>query len=536
MRYADIPRDVRCAMGFCSNSFVILTAAALLAGCGSSGDDDGDSPPASGGATPPPTTRGSLIVTPPARLLSVSADQLVSLVAAQSGGSDLLELITAPKCGIDAHQLRYNTVDPTDQPTTASGALFIPTGSDAACQGPRPIVTYAHGTSVEKSYNIADLTKTDNAEGLLIALSFAAQGYIVVAPNYTGFDTSAQPYHAYLNADQSAKDTADAIAAARASLPTSSAPNLTDSGKLFITGYSQGGHVAMATHRLLQQTGVAVTASAPMSGPYALAAFADAVFQGQVGDSTPLFLTYLITGYQRAYGNLYSAPTEVFDPRYATGIESLLPSTGTRSDLFTQGRLPREQAFSNTPPAPEFAAYTPATTPTDFAPIFARGFGPDALITNAYRLSYLQDAQAHPDGGFPTVTDGRPPAAPAHPLRIAFKRNDLRDWTPASPVLLCAGHDDPTVRYMNTELIAAYWSAAGTTAPIKVLDVDGSVSFGDEDAATKLAFDAAKAAVAAAAISGGATDNGAAAIAEAYHSTLVPPFCLAAAKAYFDAR
>lgn len=517
-----------------SKFFAIAVTAGLLTACGGSDDGDNDDPPPSGDATPPPT-RGTLITNPPPRLLSIGADQLVALVTAQSGGSDLLELIAPPKCGIDVHQLQYNTVDETEQPTTASGGLFIPTGSDPACQGGRPILTYAHGTQVVKTFNIANLNDPDNAEGLLMAIAFAAQGYIVVAPNYTGFDTSAAPYHAYLNADQSAKDTADAIAAARSALPTGTAPNVTDGGKLFITGYSQGGHVAMATHRLLQQTGVAVTASAPMSGPYALAAFADAVFQGRVVGSTPLFLAYLIPGYQRAYGNIYSTPTEVFEARYASGIEALLPTTGTRSQLFEQGLLPRDQTFSNTPPDPTFAVYTPATTPAELAFVFARGFGPDALITNSYRLAYLQDAQANPDGGFPTVTDGRPAATPAHPLRVAFKRNDLRDWLPTAPVLLCAGHDDPTVLYMNTELIASYWSANGATAAIKVLDVDGEVSFGDEDADTKLAFDAAKAAVAAAAISGGATDNGAAAIADAYHTTLVAPFCLSATKSFFDA-
>jgi predicted esterase len=509
----------------------------LLVACGGSDDDD-DAPPSSGAMPPPPPppTRGSLIETPPARLLSVTTEQLVSLVTAQSGGSDLVKLIAAPKCGVDVHQLRYNTVDPADQPTTASGALMIPTGADAACQGARPIVAYAHGTTVEKSYNIANLTNSDNAQGLLIAVAFASQGYIVVAPNYTGFDTSTQPYHAYLNADQSAKDTADAIAAGRSALPTSSAPTVTDNGKLFLTGYSQGGHVAMATHRLLQQTGMSVTASAPMSGPYALAAFGDAVFQGQVIGSAPLLLTYLMTGYQHSYGNIYATPADAFDPRYATGIDTLLPTTGTRSDLYAQNKLPREQLFSSTPPDPAFAAYTPATTPAELAPVFARGFGPDALITNAFRLSYLQDAQTNPDGGFPVVTDGRPAASPANPLRNAFKRNDLRDWTPTAPVLLCAGHDDPTVLYLNTERINAYWSASGVTAPIKVLDVDGGISLGDSDADLKLAFDAAKASVAAAAIAGGATDNGAAAVAQAYHGTLVPPFCLAAAKSYFDAR
>jgi poly(3-hydroxybutyrate) depolymerase len=519
----------------CLKVFSIVATAGLLCACGGGNDDDDSAPPSSG-ATPPPTTRGTLIVAPPARLVSVSADQLVQLVTAASGGSDLLKLIAAPKCGIDVHQLQYNTVDPSDQPTTASGALMIPTGSDPACQGAKPIVTYAHGTTVEKAYNIANLTNPDNAEGLLMALTFAAQGYIVVAPNYAGFDTSTQAYHAYLNADQSAKDTVDAIAAARSALPTSTAPNLTDSGKLFITGYSQGGHVAMATHRLLQQTGIAVTASAPMSGPYALAAFGDAVFQGQVIGSAPLLLAYLMTGYQRAYGNIYSSPAAAFDARYASGIDALLPTTGTRSDLYAQGKLPRDQVFSSTPPDPAFAAYTPATTPAQLAPVFAKGFGPDALILNSYRLAYLQDAQANPDGGFPIVTDGRPPATPAHPLRIAFKRNDLRDWTPTAPVLLCAGHDDPTVLYMNTERIAAYWSSVGVTAPIKVLDVDGEISLGDNDASLKLAFDAAKAAVAASAIAGGATDNGAAAVLDAYHSTLVPPFCLAATKSFFDGK
>ena len=37
----------------------------------------------------------------------------------------------------------------------------------------------------------------------------------------------------------------------------------------------------MATHRAMQAAGMTVTASAPMSGPYALSAFVDAVFRGR---------------------------------------------------------------------------------------------------------------------------------------------------------------------------------------------------------------------------------------------------------------
>ena len=487
-----------------------------------------------GPVVPSPPSRGSLIQSPPARTASLAPSNLLAASTSVPGAQYILELISSPRCGIDIHHLRYNTVDPAGAATTASAAMMIPTGSNPACQGPRPLVIYAHGTQVQRSLNQADISSADNLEALLAAAVFTAQGYVLIAPNYTGFDTSTLPYHPYLNADQAAKDVADALSAARSALPTSFAPTVTDSGKLFVTGYSQGGHVAMATHRLLQQTGATVTASAPMSGPYALAAFADAVFFGQVSRTTPLFLTYMAVGYQRAYGNVYSTPSELFEARYASGIETLLPSAVPRTQLFAEGKLPRDQLFSSVPPNPSYAPYTPATTPADLAPVFVAGFGPDNLVTNSFRLAYLQDAQLNPDGAFPIVTDGRPAANPVNRLRQAFKTNDLRNWTPTSPVLLCAGNQDPTVLYMNTQLMRTYWAASGATAQIRLLDLDGGITIDDPYAARKVGFAAAKASVAAAAVSGGATDGGRAAVTEAYHSTLAPPFCLSAAKSFFD--
>jgi hypothetical protein len=47
--------------------------------------------------------------------------------------------------------------------------------------------------------------------------------------------------------------------------------------------------------------------------------------------------------------------------------------------------------------------------------VFGQGFGTDGLITNDYRLSYLQDAQANPDGGFPSLTADLPAVAPVLP-------------------------------------------------------------------------------------------------------------------------
>ena len=510
-------------------SLVALMGSLLLTACGGGGGgDSNDDAPSS---PPSPPMRGTLLQSPPPRTASLNASSLLSTLTSVPFAQQLLELIAPPKCGIDIHDVQYNTVGPKGEATTASAALMIPTGCDPVCQGPRPILVYAHGTRVERALNQANITNEDNLEALLAAVIFTAQGYVLVAPNYSGFDRSTLPYHPYLNADQQSKDVVDALTAVRSALPTSSAPTVTDSGKLFITGYSQGGHVAMATHRLLQQSGMTITASAPMSGPYALAAFADAVFSGRVTRGTPLFLTYMAVGYQRAYGNIYATPTDMFEARYAGGIEMLLPSAVPRTQLFAEGKLPRDQLFSSTPPAAELASVTPATTPADFASLFAAGFGPDNLITNEFRLAYLQDAQAHPDGSFPTVTDNRPAANPANTLRQAFKTNDLRNWVPTAPVFLCGGDEDPTVLYTNTLMIRDFWVANGVSTEVRVLDLDSDIVPDDPNAARKLGFAAAKEAIAAA-----ASGDGDAAIRESYHSTLVPPFCLSAVKSFFDSK
>jgi hypothetical protein len=505
----------------------LLTIAAcslVLAACGSSNDDDDTPPPAP--ANPPP--RGSLIQSPPARTASLTPATITAALTNQPGAEYLLDLIVAPKCGIDVHQVQYNTVDPTGAATTASAAMMIPTGSDPVCQGPRPIVLYAHGTAAQRSLNLANISSEDNLEGLFAATVFTTQGYILIAPNYTGYDMSALTYNPYLNADQESKDMVDALTAGRSALPISSAPSITDSGKLFVTGYSQGGHVAMATHKALQEAGAAITASAPMSGPYAVAAFSDAVFFGQVTRTTPLFLVFTSTGYQKAYGDVYASATDVFEARYATGIESLLPSAVPRTQLFAEGKLPRDQLFSSTPPDPSFASITPATSPAELAPVFAAGFGTENLVTNAFRLAYLQDAQANPDGAFPNMLDGRPAANPANGLRRAFKRNDLRTWLPSAPVFLCGGNEDPTVLFMNTQLIQSYWAANAATGPVSVLDLDSDISINDPEAGRKTAFAAAKAALEA--------DGGEAEVIESYHSTLLPPFCLSAVKSFFDSK
>lgn len=292
----------------------LASAAAMLAACGGGSDPGGNTDVDLSGA------RGSLMYNPPLQVTAMSAaDFTARLQGGGTSGQTLLAVAGAPKCDVSFRYFEYGTVGGAGEATNASGALMVPSGTAAGCSGPRPIVLYAHGTTTDRGYNIADITnpaRPGASEGTLLAAMFAAQGFIVVAPNYAGYDVSTLGYHPYLNADQQSKDMIDALTAARKALPATGGE---DSGKLFITGYSQGGHVAMATHRALQAAGQRVTASAPMSGPYAMGAFGDAIYYGNVDLGATVFAPMLATSYQKAYGNIYTQPSDLFEAAYAPG-------------------------------------------------------------------------------------------------------------------------------------------------------------------------------------------------------------------------
>jgi hypothetical protein len=504
--------------------FLPLIAALMLAACGGGGSGGGAS-----GPTSAPPSRGTLLQTPPGLLSTLTISGLLTELELPINAL-LLSVSSAPLCDIIFYHIEYQTVGGAGEATTASAVLMIPSGLGANCTGARPIVLYAHGTTTDRAYNMADL---QNAETISLAALFASQGYIVVAPNYAGYDTSTLPYHPYLIADQQSKDMIDALTAARTALPLASLTTVEDNGQLFVTGYSQGGYVAMATHRAMQAAGMNVTAAAPMSGPYALAAFVDAVFYGEVNGGATVSSTLLLGAYQTVYGNIYTNATDIFEPQYANGIQTLLPSTTPRSQLYALGKLPEYALFSLTPPAPEFASMTPATSPADLAEVFALGFGAANLLQNSYRLSYLADAQAHPDGGFPTITTGVAATAPQLPWRQALQKNDLRDWVPTAPVQLCGGDVDPLVFFFNTQLMQSYWATQAPSASVSVLDLEAAAVPNDPYANLKQDFAVAKALVAATAVSQGATDGGALAVAEAYHAMLVAPICFAATRSFF---
>lgn len=456
--------------------FISVCLASTLAACGSDNDST-TTPPAKTGVASLPT--GNLIKDP-LTTKNLTASALTQLF--NTTDPDFSKVAATPKCGVRVEYMQYDTVDVKGNKTDATGAVFIPTGTDASCSGNRPIVLNAHGTATTKAYNFAEVGNANNEAGpaaTLLAALFAGQGYVVVSPNYAGYDKSSLAYHPYLNAQQQSHEMADALKAGREVIRrTGSATNVADNGKLFITGYSQGGYVTMATTRYLETLKEPVTAALPISGPYAMEAFGDVVFGGKVMLGATFFAPLMARNYQEQYGNIYAKPSDMFAPANADEIPSLLPSASmTDMQLISSGKLPASAMFQK---APTGNSTLDAISPSD--PAFSFGFDTTHyLVKNDYRLEYLADAQKNVDWAVPylqgyTNYSPVPATLPEHPLRKALKANDLRGYLPTMPVIMCGGNQDPMVFFdVNSSLMKKLWDTdTNKTSATKlgIIDID----------------------------------------------------------------
>lgn len=371
-------------------------AAALLAACGGSDSNH----------------NGQLLETPAS---------IVTVTKAQLDASGLIALSGAAKCDVQVVPLNYVTPGAKGEASNASGVLLLPTG--AGCTGPAPLVAYAKGTDVQKTRTLAN--PTDSETGLLAAM-YAGQGYAVVATDYLGFAKSGYSYHPYLHAASEASSVIDSIRAAR---NAAKVLNASLSGKVMLTGYSQGGHSSMAAHREIEKSlsgEISVVAGAHLAGPYNMSGsmkLPDAIAGYQ------FFVPYLVTAWQKIYGNLYSDVKAAFKAPYSDYIETLLPSaTLNYTTLVTSGKLP--------------------------------GLSPNASRDAMFQADFIKDLTSNANN---TVV-------------AAAKQNDLLDWAPKARTLLCGGSGDPTVPPAIHQAVAkAGFDKQGLANIVDSVDVNGDI-------------------------------------------------------------
>ena len=173
-------------------------------------------------------------------------------------------------------------------------------------------------------------TQTD---GSYLAAYFATHGFAAVAPDYLGLGGGPGP-HPYMHTATEAGASLDLLKAART---LAGQKQVTLDRRILVTGFSQGGHAAMALVRLFQKDEeFDVAAVAPVSGPFDLEdAELPAALHGGLDDrSATFYLAYWLTSMDRIY-NLYDTPTQAFRPPYNKKITKLLDgvvsATSTRS-------------------------------------------------------------------------------------------------------------------------------------------------------------------------------------------------------------
>ena len=471
--------------------------------------------------------------------------------------------IGKPLCGVTVLKFIYATIGGRGEATDASGALMVPTGTAARCRGPRPVVLYTHGTEIDREADMSAISEAANPardSSIGVALVFAAQGYVVVAPNYAGYDVSRLTYHPYLNRIQQSRDAIDSLTAGRQMLRKIGG-SVSDGGKLFVTGYSQGGFVSMATLQALDGQGHPATAGAPMSGPYALLAMGDEVFLGHADFGGTAYLPLVVNSYAHLERGSID-PARILSATFR-GAATLFPGNvgyDGFDKLISAGALPASalfQSMSTGAGNPGFSAqrYPALAALPEGAPLYKAGFDPSRyLVSTAFRAAYVADIDANPDSDAPA--DGSPPklativpTMPAHPrspLRQDLEANDLRSYAPSMPLLMCGGYGDPEVFWDQGAgaMTAVLQSKVATHPGLRFATLDLDISAGSagtyvergltvsqnaalRSIATRLqaAFTAFQHAVVA--------SKGAQVGMEAYHVDAVP-YCMVAARTFFE--
>jgi alpha-beta hydrolase superfamily lysophospholipase len=241
--------------------------------------------------------------------------------------------------GYRAYRIDYETVDEEGLPVKASGLMVVPTDYGVRDEDAKKlalmekkglsIVSDSHGTIFANREAPTELAKeTMEPAGAPVVLTSLA-GFVTLQADYIGFGSSAGHYHPYLLKHSSAAATVDFIKAARDFAQKKGIPL---NGQLYVTGYSEGGYVAMAALQALEEAGEPVADAAPMAGPYML----DQMGKGVLALDTlpvPSFMADVAYAYALSY---HQPITSLVKESYASKLPTLFDGNYTRPQIDAQ--------------------------------------------------------------------------------------------------------------------------------------------------------------------------------------------------------
>lgn len=338
---------------------------------------------------------------------SLSSQEIVSInhIKSWSKAEISAQFFINAQYDVDLYKVTYITKNIALERDTASGVLSIPYDNQAKF----PILVYEHGTVGDRH----DVPSEGSGEQS-VTVAYASNGYHCLAPDYIGLGVS-KGLHPYLDPDSEAWATIDMIRAVKTLTPTH---DIHFNEQLFITGYSQGGHAAMATCRALQdEEDLVLTAAAPMSGPYNVSR---AMKQFTLGDDPYYFCGYL--------GSVFLTAKFV-NPELMAGIEV--------EDIFKPEYATLIRQFENE----QKGLFVINNEMINLLNTNEGVVKPKLMFKDDIRSTIINDNN--------------------HPLHQALELMNVDNWTPEAPVKFLYCTSDDQVTYKNAIWTDSLMSANG---------------------------------------------------------------------------
>ncbi len=223
---------------------------------------------------------------------------------------------------VNVYRITYNTKNTDGSTITASGALIVPVaiGTESF-----PMISQQHGTITTEAQ--APSNFTDASDAAIAGTFFASNGYIISCPDYIGFGESKAVPHPYLHRQTEASASLDMLRASKEFLAKN---NVKWDNRVFLTGYSQGGHVTMSLLKMMEEqfpTEFTITAATCGAGPYNVEGFMQDLIMKEthgIPSYNNLYIRTLQT-YNRVYG-LNRPMSFYFLEPYATQIANNQPN------------------------------------------------------------------------------------------------------------------------------------------------------------------------------------------------------------------
>jgi len=240
--------------------------------------------------------------------------------------------------GFKAYKIPYTTTDGKGNIVHASGVMVVPTIDDASSElkdkynklqsSGFAFVLDCHGTIFANKEAPSELiAQSKNPEGTGLLFS-SLGGFITLQPDYIGFGDSKEHYHPYLLEKPSANSVKDFLQAS-IEFAQNNGIKLKPKQDTYLTGYSEGGYVALVALEALEDDFYNIKIAAPMDGPYILEPFGDAIM-GMDSIDAPSFVANFLYSYAKYYGKSIKS---IIQKPYADNLNELLSGKYTREQI-----------------------------------------------------------------------------------------------------------------------------------------------------------------------------------------------------------